>query len=425
MGSVLLILIISAVNVLKPFNFESPLGTEFIEAEDADGTTAFNWQLALFFSSSIIMILSWVHLKDKVPPLIRLLIPLAFSGFLVSPNLVNTGLINGPFLVSILVLIHPGVNNNQLVRTILAACIVLVWSAFSNLSVIGVLWLLVFNLTQNKITRSSAWVIIATTVLLSVIVLFVRSTELIFPEVSISTIANNIRNFHLNSLTALLLSIPSLVLIFYSKSPGVSVKAFVVALICAGLLFKGHLYFFAGALLLAISTAELKEFRMVSSLPKFTLTMTLYLGLVTSASSTISHWTGTANLLKPGLTDEMELIEKVISQNKIFGNVFCLEEDLTEAKYYFKDSSSFSTLEFDDAFYADQLIWLNHRSQDSYNIIFFNLHNKSNAELEFLGERLAEPEWAMIYHTIESKAILIRREQKFGPIINQFEIIPQ
>jgi hypothetical protein len=147
----------------------------------------------------------------------------------------------------------------------------------------------------------------------------------------------------------------------------------------------------------------------------------LYLGCIATFSSTATNFPRIENAYSIGLSEEQKLIKRVLHPLKINGNVLCSELDKTEAQFYFGSESNFSFLPKEDLI-AGQWNWLNYRMDHSINVVYFNLDNKLYEELVCLGEILGDSEWALIYHTPKSKAILIRRELKFKSIISKFEI---
>jgi len=70
----------------------------------------------------------------------------------------------------------------------------------------------------------------------------------------------------------------------------------------------------------------------------------------------------------------------------------------------------------------DESVWHQAKLKYNFNTIVFALKNERHSYLEFLGRRLGDGEWALVYHEVDKIAILLRRNQQNQPLINQYEL---
>ena len=68
--------------------------------------------------------------------------------------------------------------------------------------------------------------------------------------------------------------------------------------------------------------------------------------------------------------------------------------------------------------------WHQLKNKYSINAIYFKLEGETNEKLEFLGNRLGDGEWALVYQNNNRDAILLRRNKLNMEIIKQYEINP-
>ena len=68
--------------------------------------------------------------------------------------------------------------------------------------------------------------------------------------------------------------------------------------------------------------------------------------------------------------------------------------------------------------------WHELKNKYAINTIYFKLEGETNEKLEFLGNRLGDGEWALVYQNKNKDAILLRRNKINMEIIKQYEINP-
>lgn len=70
----------------------------------------------------------------------------------------------------------------------------------------------------------------------------------------------------------------------------------------------------------------------------------------------------------------------------------------------------------------DESLWHQAKLKYDFSTIIFALKNERHSYLEFLGRRLGDGEWALVYHEVDEIAILLRRSQQNQQLINQYEL---
>jgi hypothetical protein len=86
--------------------------------------------------------------------------------------------------------------------------------------------------------------------------------------------------------------------------------------------------------------------------------------------------------------------------------------------------------EFVDKHYFPSLMqddlrnWHQLKNKYAINAIYFKLESETNEKLAFLGDRLGDGEWALVYQNKNRDAILLRRNKMNMEIIKQYEINP-
>lgn len=133
---------------------------------------------------------------------------------------------------------------------------------------------------------------------------------------------------------------------------------------------------------------------------------------------------------KIGFNDLDSRIYEVSSAANIRGLVYNNERSAERVRYFFPEAKAFVSNDFmsseeNQQFElnsSDVMAWLEYKSKNNVKVILFDLTQERTRHLAFLGERLSDGEWALVFHEPEKIAILARRESENEEIIKRFEI---
>jgi hypothetical protein len=410
-----LIILFIYVNLIQPFSFETAFGENYVDKNWYDTTFKIDqFQYVSFLLNTLFFLAIWHIIKNSIGVILSFLLSISIL-FLITSNAYSQfeSILIGPAIL----ILWSFSKLKGITPIVVSFIVVSIWSYFSILFLLGSLLIVLLINNKNDLKPGTNIKVISFLGIISVALTFLFNTkEDYFPSVSVSNHFELLYQYDVSAFVLIMGFLFSLFLFGAQKRKDI-LSYFGLALSILGFILVGFHFLIALSIVFFVGMQsgkyELKS--------KWVYHLFIYLGCIATFTSTVKNLPIDNRFFEVGITDEQKKIKQVLSPFKINGNVLCPPTDQIEAKFYFGNNSDYTLLNLKEIT-STKWSWLNYRMEHSINIVYFNLNNKIYDELMFLGEVLNDSEWALIYHTNQSKAILIRRELKFKSFIQKFEI---